>query len=164
MEHASHRRQPPLPELTDRLRRQARRITGPRQAILDILRRQDHPLAIRDIFAALPAGDCDLATVYRSMHLLEEVGIVQRYDLGDGVARFELHREGHQGHHHHLVCTGCDRVIDLHAPELNALRLPDTRRLGFEIDDFSLHIRGLCADCRAGRRQARRRSRAVRNH
>ena len=49
-----------------------------------------HLLLQRLVIAALPTGECDLATVYRSLHLLEGMGIVKRFDLGDGVARFEL--------------------------------------------------------------------------
>ena len=103
-----HKRQE-LSVLTGRLRRQSRKITGPRAAILEILRQHPHPLTNREIFAALPRGRCDLATIYRAMHLLEEMGMVKRFDFGDGAARFELVGEGDDGHHHHLVCTRCSR-------------------------------------------------------
>src|SRR3974377_1590794 len=102
--HSSAGRHPELPLLAERLRRRSRKLTGPRQAILNLLRRHRHPLAIKEIFSGLAAGNCDLATVYRSMHLLEEMGMVKRFDFGDGVARFELLAEGDDGHHHHLVC------------------------------------------------------------
>ncbi len=91
--------------LKNRLRGQSRKITGPRAAILEILRHHPHPLTNREIFAALPKGECDLATIYRSMHLLEKMGMVKRFDFGDGAARFELVGENDDGHHHHLVCT-----------------------------------------------------------
>ena len=55
----------------------------------------------------LPKDQCDLATIYRSMHLLEKMGMVKRFDFGDGAARFELIGEDDDGHHHHLVCTRC---------------------------------------------------------
>ena len=69
----------------------------------------------KDIFAALPSGRCDLATIYRAMHLLEGMGmVVKRFpDFGDGAARFELVGEGDDGHHHHLVCTRCAEVIEI---------------------------------------------------
>src|SRR5205823_2876986 len=79
-----------LPELTERLRRRSRKVTGPRQAILQILREHSHPMSNREIFAALPRDDCDLATVYRSIHLLENMGMVKRFEFGDRIARFEL--------------------------------------------------------------------------
>src|SRR5579864_4072108 len=83
--------------LTERLRRHARKITGPRKAVLEILRKHSHPLTNREVLAALPRGQCDLATVYRAMHVLEGIGMVKRFDFGDGVARFELIGDGGDG-------------------------------------------------------------------
>ncbi len=99
--------------LKNRLRGQSRKITGPRAAILEILRQHPHPLTNKEIMAALPKGGCDLATIYRSMHMLEKMGMVKRFDFGDGAARFELVAEGDDGHHHHLVCTHCSEVVEI---------------------------------------------------
>ena len=90
MNSHSKRCQPALAELASRLRRKSHRLTGPRAAILRILRDRAHPLSNKEIFAALADEQCDLATVYRSMHLLEKMGMVKRFDFGDQVARFEL--------------------------------------------------------------------------
>ena len=81
----SHERQE-MAALTGRLRNQSRKITGPRAAILEILRQHPHPLTNKEIFAEMPKGQCDLATIYRSMHLLEKMGMVKRFDFGDGTA------------------------------------------------------------------------------
>src|SRR5438093_2273622 len=83
-------RRAPVADLADRLRRHSCKVTEPRRTILEILRRRRHPLTNKEIFAAMPKGTCDLATVYRSMHLLEEMGMARRFDFGDGAARFEL--------------------------------------------------------------------------
>src|SRR5947209_8095463 len=83
-----------LPDIADRLRRKSRKVTAPRQAVLKILHRNGHPMTIREIFHALPPGDCNLATVYRSMHLLEKMAMVKRCHFGEGAARFELLPEG----------------------------------------------------------------------
>src|SRR5687767_5610274 len=90
-------------EFSARLRRQSRKLTGPRRAILELMERESHPLTIRQLFALLPAGVCDLATVYRSMHLMQKLGLVKRFDFGDGIARFELIRHDKHDHHHHLI-------------------------------------------------------------
>ena len=105
--HSLPPRSPPLPDLAQRLRRQSRKVTPPRRAVLELLGRSAHPLTTKEIFGALPKNECDLATVYRSLRLLEEMGMVKRFDFGDGTARFELIEEGDDGHHHHLVCTRC---------------------------------------------------------
>lgn len=145
--HGHDQRGPDLPELTDRLRREARRITGPRQAILGILQANPHPLANKEIFQALPAGMCDLATVYRSLHLLEDMGLVTRYDFGDGVARFEISRDAHGGHHHHLICTGCSRIVEIE--QCLAAEWEDriSRESGFKMVTHKLEFFGRCPDC-----------------
>jgi Fur family peroxide stress response transcriptional regulator len=138
-------------------------LTVQRRTILEVLAdRTDHPTADQ-VYAAVRRRmpDVSRTTVYRVLDTLVRLGLAVKTPHSGAAVRFDPRTE----RHHHLVCTRCDRVIDLHAPELNALRLPDTRRLGFEIDDFSLHIRGLCADCNAtSRRAARRRPRVSDKH
>lgn len=133
--------------MAERLRRTARKLTGPRQAILEILRRQKHPLSIKAIFHALPPGDCDLATVYRSMHLLENMRMVKRFDFGDGGARFELLTEGDDGHHHHLVCTRCAEVVELDDCFMADLDRSIAERNGFQSVTHKLEFFGLCPAC-----------------
>jgi Fur family ferric uptake transcriptional regulator len=136
-----------LPELAERLRRCSRKATGPRQSILEILRRQAHPLSIKEIFAALPEGGGDLATVYRSMHLLEGMAMVKRFDLGDGVARFELLVEGDDGHHHHLVCTRCAGVVEIEDCFIHELESRVASRNGFKAVTHKLEFFGICPAC-----------------
>jgi Fur family ferric uptake transcriptional regulator len=142
----SHRRSG-LPELAERLRKKSRKFTGPRQAILGILRKQAHPMSNKEIFAALAKGDCDLATVYRSMHLLEETGMVKRFDLGDGVARFELLEEGDDGHHHHLVCTRCSDVVEIEECWMSPLEESIAESNGFKAVTHRLEFFGICPNC-----------------
>ncbi|HKQ39703.1 MAG TPA: Fur family transcriptional regulator [Verrucomicrobiae bacterium] len=139
--------QPDLPDLARKLRRGDRKLTGPRQAILDVLRRKRGPLSIREIFSALPAGDCDLATVYRSMHLLESLHMVKRFDFGDAVARFELLTEGDDGHHHHLVCTNCSDIVELEECFPETLEKSIASRSGFKHVTHKLEFFGLCPRC-----------------
>jgi Fur family ferric uptake transcriptional regulator len=136
-----------FPDLAARLRRQARKVTGPRQAILEILRREARPLSAREIFRAMPEGDCDLATVYRSMHLLERMGMVKRFHFGQGGARFELLPEGDDGHHHHLVCTQCAHIVELEECFPEALQKRIASRSGFKAVTHKLEFFGLCPRC-----------------
>ena len=136
-----------LAALTGRLRRQSRKVTGPRKAILDILRRHPHPLTNREILAAMPSGQCDLATVYRAMHLLEELGMVKQFHFGDGTARFELVAEGRQGHHHHLVCTRCARVVEIEECFAEAVEKRLAANNRFKAVTHKLEFFGLCPKC-----------------
>jgi len=145
--HARARRRPGLLEVAERLRRKSRRMTGPRQAILEILRAQVHPLSIKEMFAALPPGDCDLATVYRSINLMEAIGMVKRFDFGDGLARFELLSEGDDGHHHHLVCMVCSEVVEIEECSMSELESRIAARNGFKAVTHKLEFFGICPGC-----------------
>ena len=136
-----------LPAMVEKLRSKARKLTGPRQAILELLSRQSHPLSNKEIFLGLAPGQCDLATVYRSMHLLETMGLVKRYELGDGLARFELAREGKDGHHHHLVCVRCSGVIELDECFMREVEERIAARNGFKAITHRLEFFGVCPTC-----------------
>lgn len=140
--HSKHR--PELRDLKERLRIKSRRITGAREAILKILQEHPHPQTNKEIFQALPDGLCDLATVYRSLHLLEDMGLVVRYDFGDGVARFEVAREGH---HHHLVCTACSRIVEIDQCLASEWDERLARESGFKRVTHKLEFFGLCPEC-----------------
>jgi Fur family ferric uptake transcriptional regulator len=145
--HALPRRRQKLPKLTELLRRQSRKITGPRAAILGLLRTRSHPLTTREILAGLPKGGCDLATVYRAMHLLEGMGVVKRFDFGDGAARFELVAEGDAGHHHHLVCTRCAGVVEIEECFPKEIESRIAAANGFQAVTHKLEFFGICPGC-----------------
>jgi Fur family ferric uptake transcriptional regulator len=142
----THKRQE-LPALTERLRRQSRKITGPRAAILEILRHHPHPLTTKEIHSEMPKGECDLATIYRSMHLLEKTGIVKRFHFHDGAARFELMEEGGDGHHHHLVCTQCGDVVKIEECFPAEIENKIAQQNGFKSVTHKLEFFGICPEC-----------------
>ena len=141
-----HKRQE-MSALTSRLRGQSSKITGPRAAILEILRHHPHPLTNREIYSEMPKGQCDLATIYRAMHLLEEMDIVKRFDFGDGAARFELVGENDDGHHHHLVCTQCSEVVEIEECFPGKIEKRIAAQNGFKAVTHKLEFFGICPDC-----------------
>lgn len=136
-----------LPNLANELRRRSRKVTGARQAILEILRRHSSPLTIKEIHRALPRGDCDLATVYRSINMLESLGMVKRFELGPGGARYELLCEGDDGHHHHLVCTRCAEIVEIEQCFPRELERKIAAQNGFKAVTHKLEFYGLCPRC-----------------
>ncbi len=111
------------------------------QAILD---REDHPTAdqIHDqVRGRVP--DISRTTVYRILDTLVQLGLINKICHHGAAARFDP--KIHQ--HHHLVCMSCEKIIDIEDERLNKLGLPDTRGEGFEISDYHIHFRGICADC-----------------
>lgn len=149
-DHAHHSAKP-LAELTDQLRGRSRKITGPRRAILEVLRQHPHPMTNKDIHAALPKGDCDLVTIYRSMHLLEELGLVKRFDFGDGIARFELVHDAEGAHHHHLICTSCSEIVEIDQCFQEELESAIASRHGYKGVTHKLEFFGTCPGCQKGR-------------
>ena len=141
--------QPTLGDLTDRLRAKDRRVTAPRQAILNVLRRHAKPLTNKEIHAALGTGDCNLATVYRTVRALEQMSLVMRSDFGDGVARYELVTGGGPHHHHHLVCNTCSTVVEVEDCFPEALEQELARRHGFQGVTHRLEFFGTCPRCQA---------------
>jgi len=135
--------------LKSRLRGQSRKITGPRAAILDILRKHPHPLTNREILAEMRRGrgPCNLATVYRSMHLLEKMGMVKRFDFGDGAARFELVGDNDDGHHHHLVCTQCADVVEIDECFPRKIEKKIAAKNRFKGVTHKLEFFGICPEC-----------------
>ena len=145
--HSHSTRHLPMFHLAEQLRRQSHKMTAPRQAVLNLLRTQAHPLSAKEIFTALPGNPCDLATVYRSIRLLEQMGMVKRFDFGDGTARYELLKEGDDGHHHHLVCTRCSGIVELDECSMTKLEKRIAARNGFKAVTHKLEFFGLCPQC-----------------
>lgn len=92
------------------------------------------------------------ATVYRTLSVLEDEGVVEGLETGDGGRRFE-HVLGHE-HHDHMVCLQCDKILEFRDDELERRQELAARRAGFEIQRHSLRIYGLCKDCRRRRRKS----------
>ena len=133
-----------------------RRMTLPRQLILDFLHRTGGHLSAEEIYLKLrgKAPSMGLATVYRTLELLTELGIVHKFDFGDGRARYEFAEgPGSMGHHHHLVCTSCKRIIDYTdfiKEETELLKQTEaglSKKYNFKIRNHLIQFYGLCADC-----------------
>ncbi len=83
------------------------------------------------------------ATVYRVLEMLVSLGLIGKPSHLGSAMRYDMstHR------HHHLVCSRCEKTIDIDDPMLNKLAVPDTRMSGFKIADYSVHFTGLCRTC-----------------
>jgi Fe2+ or Zn2+ uptake regulation protein len=94
-----------------------------------------------------------LRTVYQTLNDLSEMGEILQLDLGTGSSRFDPNIDTH----HHLVCDGCGRVIDVSA-DTSDFRLPPRQRQGFEITNTEVVFRGRCAECRSSVPSSRKES------
>ena len=137
-----------LDRLTEQLRRRVLKITGPRKRILELLRNYPHPMTNKEVYAAVGEA-CDLATIYRSMHMLEDMGMVKRFDFGDGVARFELVSEGGNDHHHHLICRQCSEIVEIDECFPSEFQDQIAAASGYREVTHKLEFFGVCPGCQS---------------
>jgi Fur family ferric uptake transcriptional regulator len=121
---------------------------GARRAILELLDEQACALSAVEIERALLARKREVsrASIYRVMDELEEIGLVQRVEIGQGMVRYEPLREG-PGHHHHLVCDHCGRLQPFTDDGLERAirRLSD--RVPLQVSEHEIVIHGACETC-----------------
>jgi Fur family ferric uptake transcriptional regulator len=121
---------------------------GARRAILALLDEQACALSAVEIERALVerGSEVSRASVYRVMDELEEIGVVQRVEIGQGIVRYEPVREG-PGHHHHLVCDRCGRLEPFtdEGIERAIRRLSD--RLPVQVSEHEVVLHGACETC-----------------
>jgi Fur family ferric uptake transcriptional regulator len=132
------------------------RITAGREAILDVLSKSEGHLSAEEIYIKVhqQCPSIGLTSVYRTLELLADLGLVFKFDFGDRRARYEL-AEGPKGayHHHHLICTNCNRVIDYadfideEIELLNQTEKGLSQKYDFKITNHLIQFYGLCNTC-----------------
>ncbi len=118
------------------------RMTGQRRVVAQVLAdADDHPDA-EEIYRR--GSDLDpkisIATVYRTLRIFEEAGILQRLDFGDGRARFEI---AEREHHDHLIDTASGKVIEFQDEQLEALQERIAARLGYRLVGHRMELYGV---------------------
>jgi Fur family ferric uptake transcriptional regulator len=136
----------PTRELINQLGKQGYRLTPQRLMILEQVEQAEGHISAEEIFQRICQRypNLNISTVYRTLELLKGLGLVTETDMGDGRVRF--HAMG-KGHHHHLVCSACGKVIDLDEAELEPLNELLKRRYGFRAELHHLAIFGRCSQC-----------------
>jgi Fur family ferric uptake transcriptional regulator len=121
------------------------RITDQRRVIAKVLSEStDHPDVelVHERASALDAK-ISIATVYRTVRLFEEAGILDRHDFGDGRARYEAAPEAH---HDHLIDVETGKVVEFVDPELEALQKQIAEKLGYRLVDHRMELYGVRLD------------------
>lgn len=137
-------------ELRDVLREAGRRLTSQRYLILDVLRDSDEHLdaeAVHDR-AKVRSPDLSLATVYRTLALLKEMGMVEEHRLGEGHSHYEAVQEEP---HYHFTCCRCGKVIEFDAPSIARVACELGEKEGVEVTKAHLHLMGYCKQCKKRR-------------
>lgn len=124
---------------------------GARRSVVDQLGRRACCQSAQEIHDGIrgDGGRAGIASVYRALDTLADLQLVQRIDLGDGVARYEPTLPSGE-HHHHLVCDECGRVEPFTDDALESALDDVADRLGVSLDAHDVVLHGSCDDCRDG--------------
>ncbi len=128
--------------ITERCEAKGLRMTGQRRVIAETLESsKDHP-DVEELFARASARDpnISIATVYRTVKLFDEAGILERVEFGDGRARYE---DAEREHHDHLIDMNTGQVIEFVDPEIEALQEKIAKKLGYKLKGHKLELYGV---------------------
>ncbi len=118
------------------------RMTGQRRTIAAVLQDSDDHPDVEELYARASARDSgiSLATVYRTVKLFEEAGILDKHEFGDGRARYE---DAERAHHDHLIDINSGAVIEFVDPEIEALQEKIAEKLGYTLKGHRLELYGV---------------------
>jgi len=131
------------------LRNHSYKLTPQRQTILQtFLEHIDRHLSAEEVFMLVKHQNPEigLATVYRTLDILAEIGVLLKNDFGDGRSRYEFSRKD-EHHHHHLICLRCGNVSEFDDDLLESLEAVINKRNQFKVMDHDLKFYGYCHNC-----------------
>ncbi|PAB61408.1 transcriptional repressor [Anaeromicrobium sediminis] len=134
----------------DRLKEKGYKLTPQRRATLDtIIENKGKHLSTEEIYDIVKekCPEIGLATVYRTLQLLDELDIISKINLDDGCSRYELNDDDDNHQHHHLICTKCGAIIEVGVDLLDELESEIERNYNFTISDHKVKFFGHCSKC-----------------
>lgn len=124
------------------------KMTPQRRLILDTFLKQDGHLSSEELYIKVKKRDNSIgqATVYRTLKLLNESGLIEPLDFADGVARYELSYG--TDHHDHLICEVCGKNIEILDEVIEKRQDELAEKHGFTLSRHKMYLYGTCSDCR----------------
>ena len=140
-----------MQDIRKHLEQSSSRLTPQREAVIQVLMsHQTGHLSAEEIYLytkkLLP--EIGLATVYRSLELLEKLNVVYKLEYGDGQSRYELTRANEEHYHHHLICQSCGAISEFNDDLLGDIEKRIAEEADFTVTDHCLRFFGFCAKCR----------------
>lgn len=134
--------------LKDKVRRSGLKLTKQREAICEVFFAQEGHRQAEEILSEARSVDANvsLATVYRTLKLLQDYGFANAHNFHDDKALFEPIFGAE--HHDHLICTKCGIIVEFVDPEIEALQVSVAQEHGFSVTNHKMELYGLCAQCR----------------
>ena len=136
-------------DLQEKLNQKGLRLTRPRQVVIAILETATVPLSPQTIHqrALEQYENIGLVTVYRTLDLLDDFGLVRRVHSQDECQGYVL---ASPGHHHHLVCRSCKQAVEfIGSEDLSLIVQRVERQTGYQVSDHLLELYGLCPTCQS---------------
>jgi Fur family ferric uptake transcriptional regulator len=129
------------------LQEKGHRLTPQRMLVIEALHSADKHISAEEIYEQLHSRYpySNISTVYRTLELMKKLDLVTETDFGEGRVRYHV---AEKGHHHHLVCRSCGKVVDLEESALHPLKETLLQEYGFDADLRHLAISGMCSRCR----------------
>ena len=133
--------------LPESLHTSGRRVTRQRRLVMQVIQENPGHLEVEAVHALAKARDpkISLATVYRTLAVLKEIGMVKDHALGENHAHFEAAPEKP---HYHFTCRKCGQVIEFDAPQVMQAVRALSKRERLQVADVHLFLSGYCARCR----------------
>lgn len=136
--------------LKENLKKKGYKLTPQRRSIVDtIIKNEGKHLTAEEIYDEVKkeCPEIGLATVYRTVLLLEELNVVSRLELNDGCSRYEIVHSNETHRHHHLICNICHKVLEVQDDLLEDLEANIEKDYKFKILDHSVKFYGICDEC-----------------
>lgn len=132
------------------LKESSLKFTKQRELVLKILYENDGHFTPEDIYNLIkskyPDINIGIATIYRTLTLLEESGIVNSISFGSKGKKYEI---GLKAHHDHLICIECGRLIEFQDETIEELQEEIAKKFNFKMTDHIMNITGICEACQA---------------
>jgi len=138
-------------ELREQLKEKGYKLTTQRQAVLDVLvEYEGEHLSTEEIYEYVKqkCPEIGLATVYRTLLLLDRLDMIYKLDFDDGYSRYELNKKKEDHRHHHLICMRCGTVEEVEEDLLEALEEEILNKNKFVVMDHRVKFYGYCEKCR----------------
>lgn len=143
-----------MEHLKELLKSKGLKMTTQRGLILESLSESSKHLTAEEIYELVckKQPEIGIATVYRTLKLLTELGLIDTLDLEDGFVRYELAGTAGDGHHHHhLICLSCGKVLEFKEDLMETLEGRIESTTGFKVCDHEVKMYGYCQDCKSKR-------------
>lgn len=139
-----------LQSIQKQLQSSGYKLTPQREMTLQVLlEKDDSHMSAEEIYIRLKSKypSIGLATVYRTLDILTELGVVYKMTFEDGIARYDLKIEGNAHFHHHLLCLECGKVEEIAEDLLTDIEPLVEQEYAFKILDHRLTFHGICQAC-----------------